>query len=93
MDNRTDTTEDQQSTPEHPSPQGKTGLTAGPHNDPPQSDGTEDTYHAPPNAGSGSSAWKSLQQTAARYPLQIALSVAGLGLAVVLLALNKARPR
>jgi hypothetical protein len=90
MDNRTDVTEDQQSTPEHPPPQVKTGLTAGPHDDPPPSAGIEDKYQ-PPATDSRRSAWTALQRTAARYPMQIAFSVAGLGLAVMLLALRKAR--
>jgi hypothetical protein len=51
MDNRTDQTEDLQSTPEHPagrvpgvpSEPNASGLTAGPHNDAPRSDGVADT--------------------------------------------------
>ena len=51
MDNRIDHTEDLQSTPEHPagrvpgmpSEAQASGLTAGPHNDPPRSQGVIDT--------------------------------------------------
>lgn len=103
MDNRTDITEDFQSTPEHPastppmpgveSQQNISHLTAGPHNDPPQSQGVEDTYQQLPaqSASPQSSPWRSLQQTFNRYPLQIALSLVGLGLTVALLARRRAR--
>lgn len=62
MDNRKDSIEDQQSTPEHPAGQkgrpldpqtvqqpgqAGSGLGAGPHNDSPPSNGIEDTYQQP----------------------------------------------
>jgi hypothetical protein len=103
MDNRTDTSEDFQSTPEHPAnlpplsgkqqPRDTSQLTAGPHNDPPQSPGVEDTYQPqPPTAAwSPGSAFQPLRQAVTRYPLQFALGLAGLGLTLALLARRKTR--
>lgn len=111
MDNRTDVTEDQQATPEHPPFQATSGgealgiqaaankeqsngagLTAGPHNDPPQSVGIQDTYQAPARQQSALR-WETVQQSVARYPWEIALSVVGLGLTVALLAMRRSRAR
>jgi hypothetical protein len=103
VDNRTDVTEDFQSTPEHPAnkaPMSGTQqqpnvsqLTAGPHNDPPPSQGVQDTYQPPQSSSTSAriSGWQSLQQTINRYPLQIALSLLGVGLTVALLARRRAR--
>jgi hypothetical protein len=104
VDNRTDPTEDFQSTPEHPAnaaplsgtqqPPNVSQLTAGPHNDPPQSPGAADTYQPPQQAIPGSSqisVWQSLRQSVDRYPLQFALSLVGVGVAVALLARRRAR--
>lgn len=102
MDNRTDATEDLQSTPEHAAneapmsgprqQQTASQLTAGPHNDPPQSQGPDDTYQPPSDsAHSRNTAWQSLQQTFNRYPLQLTLGLVGLGLTVALLARRRAR--
>lgn len=100
MDNRTDTSEDFQSTPEHPAnlpplsgtqqQRDMSQLTAGPHNDPPQSQGVEDTYQPqPPSATAPSSVFQPLREAVTRYPLQFALGLAGLGLTLALLARRK----
>jgi hypothetical protein len=103
MDNRTDTSEDFQSTPEHPAnlpplsgkqqQQDMSQLTAGPHNDPPQSRGAEDTYQPQPATAMSSpgSAFQPLREAVTRYPLQFALGLAGLGLTLALLARRRAR--
>ena len=103
MDNRTDVTEDFQSTPEHPANKAPLSgtqqqpnvsqLTAGPHNDPPPSQGVQDTYRPPQSSSTSAqrSLWQSLQQRVDRYPLQFALSLIGVGLTVALLARRRAR--
>jgi hypothetical protein len=110
MDNRTDHTEDLQATAEHPAGRvpgtpidpNLSGLTAGPHNDPPQSQGVTDASgawqtHAASGAASNetsvrqadSSAMRALTQRASTHALPVLIGAAGLGL--VLLALQRAR--
>jgi hypothetical protein len=110
MDNRTDHTEDLQATAEHPAGRvpgapldpNASGLTAGPHNDPPQSQGVTDTSgtwptHAAKTAASNetsvseahSSRIKALTQRVSTHGLPVLIGAAGLGL--VLLALQRAR--
>ncbi|MET0533170.1 MAG: hypothetical protein ABW171_03010, partial [Steroidobacter sp.] len=69
MDNRNDVTEDEQATPEHaalkakmgageqPAGGASSGLSAGPHNDPPSGPGIVDTFQARPVATSIPSRW------------------------------------
>ena len=93
MDNRTDVSEDLQSTPEHPAAKrpGESGLTAGPHNDPPPTRGVEGTYRATAGPGSQSSLWSGMRRSLAGSPMQLALSA--LGVTLILLALRGLRSR
>lgn len=98
MDNRNDVTEDQQSTPQHlafnaqtgdalPGEQdasraASSGLSSGPHNDPPPGPGIEDTYQAPTAAKVHFQRWSS------RY---WGLSLVGVTLAVVAIRALRSR--
>jgi hypothetical protein len=108
MDNRTDHTEDLQATAEHPAGRvpgmpldpNASGLTAGPHNDPPQSPGVTDAgtwqTHAADSASNesfvdpaDSSSMRALTQRVSAHALPVLIGAAGFGL--VLLALQRAR--
>ena len=99
MDNRNDVTEDQQSTPEHAAFNAKSGaglsgkqdgatassgLTSGPHNDPPPSPGIEDTYRAPSTRAAQARPWR-------WTPMHLAFSLAGVTLALLVVRSVRAR--
>lgn len=98
MDTRIDVSKDFQSTQEHPAnkpplsgtqqQEDMSQLTAGPHNDSPQSQVAEDTYRPQPLAATSSpgAAFQPLREAVKRHPLQFALGLAGLGLTLALLA-------
>ena len=112
MDNRTDQTEDLQSTPEHPAGRvpkapiepNASGLTAGPHNDAPRSNGVDTTQPwqervgasgSASNNGSASSGsegsgsrMKTFTQAVSGAPMPWLISAAGL--ALLLLAFQRA---
>ncbi len=75
MQNRTDTSEDFQSTPEHP------------ENLPPLSGKQQQRDMSQLTAA----AFQPLRQAVTRHPLQFALGLAGLGLTLALLARRRAR--
>jgi hypothetical protein len=110
MDNRIDHTEDLQATAQHPAGRvpgapldpNDTGLTAGPHNDPPQTEGagdSSDTWQKHADDGSAGnqsslaqrspSRMRALAKGASTHALPVLIGAAGLSL--VLLAVQRAR--